>query len=132
MAEGDGLEAAAGAAAEAAGVAAGITGGGGGGCECIITTGEWYGGKGKASFFLIKSSQSSCFNCSSTISLESTSFTRLETWEINSEIDSSVAKEGGEGSFDGLASFASCNGTSDLARVEAAAFEDPSTATSFN
>lgn len=77
MAEGDGLEAAAGAAAgaaaEAAGVAAGITGGGGGGCECIITTGEWYGGKGKASFFLIKSSQSSCFNCSSTISLESTS-----------------------------------------------------------
>lgn len=67
MAEGDGLEAAAGAA----GVAAGITGGGGG--ECIITTGEWDGGKGKASFFLIKSSQSSCFNCSSTISLESTS-----------------------------------------------------------
>lgn len=71
MAEGDGLEAAAGAAVEAAGVAAGITGGGGGGC--IITTGEWDGGKGKASFFLIKSSQSSCFNCSSTISLESTS-----------------------------------------------------------
>ena len=65
-AEGDGLE----AAAKASGVAAGITGGGG---ECIKTAGECDCGKGKASFFLIKSSQSSCFNCSSTISLESTS-----------------------------------------------------------
>ena len=63
------------------------------------------------------------------INVEVTHFTRLETWEINSEIDSSVAKEEGEGSFDGLTSFASCNGTSDLAGVEAAAFEDPSTAT---
>lgn len=56
-------------------------------------------------------------------------FTRLATCVINSDIDSSVAKVGGEDSFDGLASFASVDGGSDLFEGEAAAFEDPSTET---
>ena len=38
-----------------------------------IIMGAVDGGGGKASFLRIKSSQSNCFNCSSTISLESTS-----------------------------------------------------------
>lgn len=69
------------AGAEGAGTAAGgptgATAAGGG--ECIITTGAADGGWGKASFLRIISSQSSCFICNSTISLESTSFTRLAT-----------------------------------------------------
>lgn len=65
---GDGADAGVGAGA---GGAIGITGGGAG--ACIITVGAGDGGCGKASFFRISSSQSSCFNCNSTISLESTS-----------------------------------------------------------
>lgn len=49
----------------------GITGGRDG--DCIITTGAADGGWDMASFFRIVSSQSSCFSCNSTISLESTS-----------------------------------------------------------
>ena len=45
-----------------------IVGGGG----CMVITGA-VGGCGKASFFLIVTSHSGCFSCSSTISLESTS-----------------------------------------------------------
>lgn len=59
-----------------AGSAAGI----GGGADCATDGGGAYiigptaggGGCGKASFFRITTSQSSCFNCNSTISLEST------------------------------------------------------------
>ena len=64
--------------AEAGAVGVGdITGGREG--DCIITTGAADGSWGKASFFRIISSQSSCFSCNSIISLESTSLTKLET-----------------------------------------------------
>lgn len=60
-----------------AGSAAGTGGGAGcaieGGGAYIIGTAAGGGGCGKASFFRITTSQSSCFNCNSTISLESTS-----------------------------------------------------------
>lgn len=46
---------------------------------CIITwAGAGAGGWGKASFLRIVSSQPSCFSCSSTISLESTSLDEKE------------------------------------------------------
>lgn len=67
-----GLEAETGAdsAAGTAGGAACATEGGG---AYIIGTAAGGGGCAKASFFRITTSQSSCFNCNSTISLESTS-----------------------------------------------------------
>lgn len=60
---------------------AGSAAGTGGGTDCATEGGGAYGigmaagggGCGKASFFRIITSQSNCFNCSSTISLESTS-----------------------------------------------------------
>lgn len=62
------------------GVGAGSEAGIGGGADCATEGGGAYiigtaagGGCGKASFFRITTSQSSCFNCNSTISLESTS-----------------------------------------------------------
>lgn len=48
---------------------------------------------------------------------------------MNSEIDSCVAKAPEEGSFDGLAAFASGATASDLVGGVAAAFEEPSTPT---
>lgn len=56
-------------------------------------------------------------------------FTRLETWAMNSEIDSSLAKAPKEWSFDGLASFASDVTASNLAGGVEAALEDPPTPT---
>lgn len=70
-----------GAEAEGTGTGAdgptGATAAGGG--ECIITTGAGAGGWGNASFLRIVSSQSSCFICNSTISLESTSLKDRKT-----------------------------------------------------
>lgn len=76
-AAGGGLEGAAGpeGAGGAGGEAAWKVGGWAGAC---IITGAGAGGWGKASFLRIVSSQSSCFSCSSTISLESTSLNEKE------------------------------------------------------
>lgn len=52
-------------------------------------------------------------------------FTRLETWDINCDIDSSEATGAGAGSLDDFTSLTSA----DLAGEVAAAFEDPPTAT---
>lgn len=65
--------------------AAAVAGGGGDGniacvrCGGILAIGADGAACCKASFFLIMSSQSNCFSCSSAISLESTSFTRSDT-----------------------------------------------------
>lgn len=60
-----------------------------------------------ASFLRISSSQSCCFICNSTMSLESTSLIRLATCVMNSEIDSSEANGFETDSLDGLPFFIS-------------------------
>lgn len=61
--------------------------------------------------------------------IENAYLTRLETCAINSLIDSSDAKVVGGNSLDNFTSLASTAESSDLPAVEAAAFEDPPTAT---
>lgn len=104
-----------GAGAASAKEAGGLACGGAVGVEgaCIIYIGGGVGCE-MASFLRINSSQSCCFICNSTMSLESTSLIRPATWVINSDIDSSVATGVEIDSLDGLPFFVSFAEASDL------------------